>query len=261
MPFDHASGAIRGARAHQEDACTFAVAPDGGEGLLLAVLADGMGGHVGGARASDTACRAFVAACMAERGHGVGDGECVHGALLREALAASNRALGEETARDRSLEGMGCTMLAALFAPDGLRWISVGDSPLYLFRDGALLRLNEDHSLAPLLDQMVAQGEMRPEEALAHPQRHALRSALTGGEIELVDLHDAPLALGPEDWVIVASDGIHTLDDDAIAARIAASAGGGAEAVVAALLAGVEEMCAPYQDNTTVMAVRPQPAG
>ncbi len=61
-----------------------------------------------------------------------------------------------------------------------MEWISVGDSPLFLFREGTLHRLNADHSLSPLIDARADRGEITREEAENHPDRHTLQAALLG---------------------------------------------------------------------------------
>ena len=157
------------------------------------------------------------------------------------------------------LSGMGSTIVAAVFANDGVEWVSVGDSPLLLFRRGELALLNEDHSLAPELDRMVAAGRMTEEEARSDPRRHMLRSAVTGEDLDLVDVSRRPLTLEAGDYVILASDGLHTLDHMEVQRIVAAYAKDGAEAVASALIRAVESIRDPHQDNTTVMAVRPLP--
>ena len=117
---------------------------------------------------------------------------------------------------------MGCTLVGVVVDPVGLRWVSVGDSRLFLFRKGELYQLNEDHSLAPMLDQLVEQGEMTREQALNHPRRHHLRSALTGEPIELIDLARERVGLHADDCIILASDGLDTLEPDEIADLIEA---------------------------------------
>ena len=258
--FDYAARAIQGARDNQEDACQFAkvdgaaTLPLGRHGVrrtgtLLAVLADGMGGHAGGAEASHAACAGFVAAY-----------ESSDGALssrLAGALDTSNRAISDALQRDRSLAGMGCTLIGAAFTPGGLSWVSVGDSPLLLFRDDRLYQLNEDHSLAPVLDGLAARGEMTADEAGNHPRRHFLRAALTGGNIELVDLSSALLPLRDGDLVLLASDGIEVLSHGELADLLAANARERPEALADTILAAIEAKRHPTQDNATVMAVRP----
>jgi serine/threonine protein phosphatase PrpC len=249
--------ASQGARKSQEDAAALWPGPAMAlpafehdapeEGRLVAVLADGMGGHVGGALASRTVCAQFLTtfasqpAAVTER--------------LEAAMWASNRAISQIVAANRSLDGMGSTLVGATFGPEGLEWVSVGDSPLYLWRSSEVALVNEDHSLAPLLDQLAAAGKITESEALADPRRHMLRSAITGSEIELIDLPVRPLELLPGDCVIIASDGIHTLDAGEISRIVAAYRADGADAIAAALVRAVENLRDPHQDNVTVIAV------
>lgn len=253
--YAHSSGSIVGAREHQEDAHAFAFVharktrPGTTSGELLAVLADGMGGHVAGAHASRTVCRSFP------RSYEEASGEPAE--RLMQALVDSNRSLKEEVSRQSGLEGMGCTVVAAVLGTRGIRWVSVGDSLLYLFRDRRLYQLNENHSLAPVLDLMVESGEIEAEAAHNHPYRHFLRSALTGNVIEHIDLHGEVLALEPDDWIVLASDGLETLTPAEIADLLQGLSGATPNVVVNALIGAVAARNDPGQDNTTVMAVQP----
>lgn len=252
--FSYAHLATKGARPAQEDSCAFAASSEAGEPRqLLAVLADGMGGHVAGALASNVVCRRFLEAYTSSAG--------APRLRLAGALDASNRALAEAVLRDRSLVGMGSTLIGAAFEVHEreavVSWVSVGDSPLFLFRQSRLYQLNENHSLAPLLDQLVAAGEMTADEAASHPRRHYLRSALTGSGIELVDLSDSTLALAPGDWIIAASDGLETLPHAEIADILAFNCEASPATIAEALIASVEAAAEPNQDNATVMAIRP----
>ncbi|MEO0620248.1 MAG: protein phosphatase 2C domain-containing protein [Pseudomonadota bacterium] len=257
--YAHASEAIIGARTHQEDHCMFAFAQGGpgnartgerGTGELLAVLADGMGGHVAGETASQMVCARFAEVYAVER--------TVPDARLRAALDACNVSLATAIAEDDTLDGMGCTLVGAVFGERGMRWVSVGDSHLYLFRGRSLYLLNEDHSMAPVIDDMATRGLINNAEAQSHPQRHMLRSALTGGEIDLVDVGAKLLRLQPDDVVIIASDGIETLNHATIASVVAGQEDGDPAAIVGALVDAVEAAGDPMQDNTTVMAIQPK---
>lgn len=249
MPYRHATCTTRGARPYQEDAVAV-WSPDTGSATnaLLAVLADGMGGHAGGALASRTVCDAFVArySCV---------GEDTVRARLVVALEAANDAIAGKVDAEPDLDGMGSTVIGAFFGSDGLEWISVGDSPMYLLRRGELAMLNEDHSLAPALDQLAASGKITVEEARNNPRRHMLRSAVTGEDIDLIDVSQRPLVLQAGDWVVLASDGIHTLEGDEIARVVAGYASEGPAAVAHALIRNVEAARDAYQDNTTVLVV------
>jgi protein phosphatase len=241
--FEHATRAAQGARSYQEDAAVVL----GDKGALTAVLADGMGGHAGGAVASELASNAFVHAFSTSGA----DDERVR---LARSLEFANAAIAARAAASPSLEGMGCTLIGAAFLPQRLEWISVGDSPLYLVRRGAIARLNADHSLAPEIDRLAEMGRIGWDAAKADSRRHILRSALTGAEIELIDRPSAPLVLEPGDAVVLASDGIHTLAEAEIGRLVAGARDveGAAEALLAAVAAAGD----PHQDNTTVVVVR-----
>jgi protein phosphatase len=258
LPFEHAVAATRGARDYQEDAAAFR--PDGGEGVVLssegpaydaggfAVLADGMGGHAGGALASRTVCEEFLVAVAKHSGSSVD--------RLIAALKAANKAVAGKIEENPLLAGMGSTLIGAAFGPSGIEWVSVGDSPLFLFRRGEVALLNEDHSLAPELDRMVAEGKLTEIEARRDPRRHMLRSAVTGEDIDLLDVSQRPLALEAGDYVVLASDGVATLDQNEIARVIQGYAKDGAAAVAKAIIRAVEAVREPYQDNATVLVVR-----
>jgi serine/threonine protein phosphatase PrpC len=251
VAFEYASRASQGARSYQEDA---AIVRAGGAGqgphpqALTAVLADGMGGHAGGALASSTACKVFLDAYLASAGD--------VSARLDDALKRANAAIGECVEENPALDGMGCTLIGTVFGPAGVEWVSVGDSPLFLLRHGEIVLLNEDHSLAPEIDKLAAAGRMTWEDAKADPRRHFLRSALTGADMDLIDRSHRPLALEPGDVVILSSDGIHTLSEPDILRVVAETVARGPEAVADALLAAVEAGGDIYQDNTTVVVVR-----
>ena len=268
MLFDYSDLDDLGSREQQEDHRRFLPLSDakptrgrkpGDPQSLLAVLADGMGGHAGGYHASHIACGAFQDAFLkGDRAAGRAPRSSEdYRKWLREGLVASNREIASRVQQNGDLQGMGCTLVGARFGARGLLWISVGDSPLYLVRRGEVKQLNEDHSLGSYLDAAVARGEMSRDEASKHPQRNALRSAVTGAKIDHYDSRQDFLALQPGDLVILASDGIKTLSVPEIGEVVSRSAKLGARAVAESLVGAVKAKALPHQDNTTVMVVRP----
>jgi serine/threonine protein phosphatase PrpC len=252
---DFAGRQYLGKRSEQEDAYAFSEIPGsaGAPGGLLIVLADGMGGHSAGHEASELAVRAFVAAF-----HGKGSGLPTR---LSAALNAANRAISEAIkASPENLEGMGTTLVAAAAMPGGLAWISVGDSPLYLRRGGLLERINDDHSFRPILREMVEKGEITQEQAVHSSLRNRLRAALTGEEIALVSASVKPLPLIEGDLILVASDGLQTLSDEAIAKGIEEARDADAVEIAAGLLQAVLNEARPKQDNATVAILKPPAA-
>lgn len=258
LTYDHAFRASQGARPYQEDSA--AVWPGDGpltrslaaippaDTRVLAVLADGMGGHVGGAMASNLVCSTLLET-YAKASDAVPR-------RLALSLDEANLAIRREGQAKPQLMGMGATAVAVAFCVDGAHWISVGDSPLYLYRNGELTRVNEDHSLAPLLDRLVAEGKMDAEDAKNDHRRHYLRSAVTGEEIELIDASEKPLAVEAGDILLLASDGILTLVDDDIRRTLQEQAAQPAAAIAERLVHDVDAANEPHQDNTTVIVVK-----
>ncbi|MGE3065547.1 MAG: PP2C family serine/threonine-protein phosphatase [Hyphomicrobiaceae bacterium] len=252
MAFEHARRASKGARNYQEDAAEVAAGAGRDSdpaNALVAVLADGMGGHAGGALASATACAAFLEAYAAACADDTRE-------RLESGLMQANRAIADKIREQPALAGMGSTLVGVTFRPEGVEWVSVGDSPLFLVRRREIALLNEDHSLAPEIDKLAAAGKITWAEARNNPRRHYLRSAVTGDELDMIDRSRRPLPLEAGDVVIVASDGIQTLETRDIERIVSTSADEGAAAIADALLAAIADADDPYQDNTTIIAVR-----
>jgi serine/threonine protein phosphatase PrpC len=226
-------GQHQGERLYQEDSWAFR--PLTGD-AVLAVLADGMGGHVGGATASHLAVDGFVSAIESGRS-------------LAEALDAANEAIRAAIARESKLEGMGATLVGVIVQGADVRWISVGDSPLFLISNGRLERLNADHSMVPKIEALAARGIITAEEAAEHPDRHTLREAVMGLPLSLIDQGQRTLA--PGDRLLICSDGILTLEEAAIARDSAKP--------VQELIDAVLAMHAPRQDNVTIIKLERQP--
>jgi serine/threonine protein phosphatase PrpC len=220
-------GQHQGARPYQEDSWALRTL---GDGSLLAVVADGMGGHAGGAVASKVAVEAFVHAI--EQGGSLPDG-----------LQEANDAVGRTAASKAELAGMGATLVAVQVRGDEVRWISVGDSPFFLVASGRIERLNADHSMAPQIDALVRRGMLTADEAEHHPGRHTLREAVMGQPLSLID--KGSRTLGPDVKLLLCSDGVQSLSE----AEIAASAIKPVDGVIKAVLDAAKE----HQDNITVI--------
>ena len=116
---------------------------------------------------------------------------------------------------------VGSTLVAAAFAPSGLYWMSVGDSALYLCRDGALTQLNHPHTLGAKLAELVKRGVMSPEDAAIDPDRDALTSYVGAGGIAQIDSPSEGVAVTAGDIVILCSDGLYRALSHEEIARIA----------------------------------------
>ncbi|MGE3915170.1 MAG: PP2C family serine/threonine-protein phosphatase [Hyphomicrobiaceae bacterium] len=246
MRLDLATADYIGARAEQQDLAAAAPLPGGG---ALLVLADGLGGHHGGAEAARLVVDTFRDAAATGR---FGEGGSPQSAL-REAMDKANARILEALDPGHGHRGMASTLVGAVLASGGLGWISVGDSHLYLWRDGRLVKLNEDHSQAGL---MVRSGQWNADDPEVLAVRSVLVSALTGRSVELVDLPPKRLAIREGDIVVLASDGLNTLEDAEIAEIVGNHRMEGATRVSIALLEAVRARRVERQDNATVVVAR-----
>lgn len=204
------------------------------EPVVIAV-ADGMGGAVAGEVASRVAIEAAV---FQEPTDDLTPGDRVRN---------GNAAVVEAVAGDYELSGMGTTLTLGLFLPTGtVRIAHIGDSRLYLYRDGELRQLTTDHTLVA---ELVAMGQITPEQAETHPRRHLVTRVIG---TPVVDVDEFDVELEPKDRLVFCSDGLNSmLRDTEIAAELAAASSPSEAAwslVEAANAAG-------GTDNTTVAVV------
>jgi serine/threonine protein phosphatase PrpC len=143
-------------------------------GSRLIAVADGMGGHAAGEVASST-----VIGLLAHLDDDV-PGPDLPGAMSH-AMREANAQLRDMTTRDVALDGMGTTVTALLSSGPRLGVLHVGDSRAYLLRDNEMIQITHDHTL---VQDLVDQGRITPEQASSHPQRSLLMRALDGREVE-----------------------------------------------------------------------------
>lgn len=220
-------------RDNNEDAVFPSASGDASDGALL-IVADGMGGHVAGEVASRLAINAAASSDLdpADR------------------VAAGNRAIREEVARDPGLEGMGTTMTLLSIENDIATFGHVGDSRAYLLRDDELAQLTEDHTVAA---EYVAMGQLSPQEAASHPQRHMLTRTL--GLTRFVNIDEFKLDLVAGDRLLICSDGLTEMVQDAAIAEMLAD--GSPDEVAWRLVESANT--AGGVDNITVIVVEARP--
>lgn len=191
-----------GARGNQEDA--FGVSDTDDEAVeergILLILSDGMGGMCDGEKASTVT----VVACLNYfETHEMSDEpwEDLQD-MVYEANGQVQEALG-------SSAGVGGATLAAAWIRD-LRayWISVGDSRLYLYREGELYQMNQEHNYGARLDSMAENGEITRRQAAEDPRRKALTSYIGMDEVEEADWNEEELVLQKGDYLLLMSDGV-----------------------------------------------------
>lgn len=197
-----------GSRKLQEDSvfCNMidSTCPDNNNNkLLLSVVADGMGGHIGGEVASCLAVDCFIR-YITDTTDSMGP------TVLENALFAANRCLQDFVNSNTKYQGMGTTLLASCVAGNHLFYISVGDSLLYLLRNNEIRLLNDLHSCAEVYsDQAINNGlpAINTEQALSH----VLTSCLNGSDIAKTDRNETPFILQSGDQIILSTDGINSL--------------------------------------------------
>lgn len=253
LRYDVASALSLGQRDAQEDAvlADFPMGQDVG----FCVLADGMGGHASG----DIASKIVVTEVFSELKLQSGDADGLErniAGILTEAAQAANTCVKLHSDENPDSFGMGATLVAPVLVRDRLYWISVGDSPLYLFRDGRLTRLNEDHSLGSQIDRLVARGLMPADKGADHPDRHCLTSVLIGSAIPRIDCPSRPFSLRHGDIIVVASDGLHFLDACEIEALIRDMADRPSAEITASLIRALDALADPEQDNVSICVIK-----
>ena len=247
LNFELSGAQIDGAREYQEDAFLITNLTDkNGNPAALIIVADGMGGHAAGNVASNMAVQAFNK--FVSSNYPSDDLPDV----LQEAVLRANKAIKDTVAETPALQGMGCTMVAGILEAGKIYWASVGDSHLYVVRGSELMKKNADHSYGGFLARMKAAGTpMEPEPGLAP---NMLMSAITGDDINEIDVPTEPFALLPGDRVLLCSDGMDTLSDGKIIQYSAWS--DSPKECGDALLQAVTDAKKPKQDNTTVVVVK-----
>jgi PPM family protein phosphatase len=201
----------------------------------LFAVADGMGGHRGGEVASHTAIEALRAS--------MANGTPLHDAITRANTAVLTRAAGDD-----ELTGMGTTMTAVV-AVGGRQLLvgHVGDSRAYLLHDGTLHRATDDHSL---VEELVREGRLTPEQAEAHPQRAIVTRALGVDRDVDVDLYTLDVETG--DRVVLCSDGLTTMVRERDIERLA-RAEQDPQRLAEALVSAAND--AGGEDNITVVVI------
>jgi protein phosphatase len=208
------------------------------EPALIAV-ADGMGGAVAGEVASRIAIEAAVA-------------EPADAAIEpADRIRAANQAVLDAVGEDYTLSGMGTTLTLGLFLPPGLLRVGhIGDSRLYLFRNGTLEQITSDHTLVA---ELVAMGQITAEQAETHPRRNLVTRVIG---TETISVDEIEMDLEPGDRILFCSDGLTSMLRDAEVAEILSNSQAPSDAAWSLVEAA---NAAGGADNTTVAVVDVSP--
>ena len=247
---DVATALHSGARPYQEDCiiADFSIGQNSG----FAVLADGMGAHASGDLASKLIVGRVFGLLKAQIDALETDHSAVQEALLT-CVEQANGAIRDHVRNAPDDRCMGATLVVLLLLQGNLYWASVGDSPLYVARSGELIRLNEDHSMAPRIKAMVAAGQLSAEKAAMHPDRNALTSAIFGAQVARVDCPATPFEMQDGDTIILSSDGLQSLRDEEILKTVRRHGQRSSHQLTEALLEAALDLRRPEQDNISVI--------
>ena len=226
------------------------------ETLGLFVVADGMGGHAAGEVASRMSVESI--ASFIRRSHedteyswpyGIDPHLSLNANRLRTAIHIANRRVYRVAEAHDDYTGMGTTVVAVL-AYDGHTVVGhIGDSRLYLYSNGTLTQVTQDDSWAATVLGLPA---LADQPAMAqHPMRNVLTNVL--GAREETDVHLQECRLTAGDSVLLCSDGLHSVVDDATIASILEAHGGGSEAAAALVQAALDH---GSRDNITALVAR-----
>ena len=227
-----------GKRAENED---LARIPRGNEAVPLIAVSDGMGGHAAGA----TAAKLVILGLEEELPH-LYDDDPIR--FLKRAISRVNLDVYRTAEDDASLRGMGATLVCALLYSNRFIAANVGDSRIYHFDGEQLTQVSRDHTLVQLL---VDDGEITPEEARVHPRRNIITRAMGTGVRTDIDIFDRTWR--EDDILLLCSDGLSgVLTQDGMRDILAAAPD--LEQAANALIQAALDACA--SDNITVVLAR-----
>jgi protein phosphatase len=208
------------------------------------VVADGMGGHAAGEVASEMAVQIVSRHLLAV--HSVIDADTPQ--ILAQALRDANRAIYERMLAEVDKQGMGTTASVLVISDNQFLIGQIGDSRIYLLRDGALKQITKDHSY---VQEQVDAGLLTPEQARYHPYSNVITRCVGANETVEADLYTGEMK--PGDVFLVASDGLTGMvDDRRLQAMLLARSGPGR--IVDALIA--EANGRGGLDNITAIVVQ-----
>ncbi|TDI13585.1 MAG: Stp1/IreP family PP2C-type Ser/Thr phosphatase [Acidobacteria bacterium] len=223
----------------------------------LFAVADGMGGHAAGEVASRIAIQSIVEFVQLTSQNLDTTWPCEYdtklstdGNLLRTAIWLSNQKICEAVKETAAYKDMGTTVVAVLVSKDMKATVAhVGDSRAYLLRDGEIRQITSDHSW---VNEQCKQGFLTPEDAKRHPFRNVVTRALGSRRDVMVDLAEEQLQ--PGDRVLLCSDGLNSMLDDAAILDAAGNAGDDLEQACRDLIAAANDRGG--DDNITVVLVQ-----
>lgn len=173
---------------------------------LLAIVADGMGGHKAGEIASEMAVT-FLKEEWQKTTEDLTPSEAEQ--WLQQTITAANEKLYQYSKEKQEYSGMGTTLVAVICTEMNVTFAHIGDSRIYLLNESGFSLLTEDHSL---VNELLKNGQITKEEAVHHPRKHILLRALGTEPSVTIDIRS--LDWEEEDSLLLCSDGLSNKVDD-----------------------------------------------
>lgn len=214
------------------------------------IVADGMGGHPAGDIAAQTAV-AMATQRAWERTVWLREHPSAAAEFVADLVTSANRRIHELILAKPALKGMGTTFVALAITPASTpiaHTAHLGDSRAYLYREGRLTQLTRDHTL---VEKWVQQGRIDAATALTHPERHVLTKGLGMGVDMKPELTSTPVT--PHDLIMLCSDGLTKMLEDATIASILSRANGDPNRACHDLIE--QALSRGGEDNVTVIVV------
>lgn len=237
---------IMGTRKSQQDSVSTLNAHD----MTLAVVCDGMGGMEGGELASQLAIRILSQDFVANTQGDIPGFYQQAAEHMDEAVYGLVRETGEPMQA-------GTTVVSTIIQGRQLYWLSVGDSRIYILRDGEFIQVNRDHNYRMRLDEQLEQGFITDEEYLEKMgQGEALISYIGMGNVSLMDINPMPFLLEDGDVILLCSDGLYKRLLDEEIQEIIEQALPDVDEAATDLTRIVMEKTIGSQDNTSVILIQ-----
>lgn len=213
------------------------------------ILADGMGGHLGGSIASQIVVDSTKAS-LSEETH-------FNPSILEHLASSSNEDLRRFLDLNPDCEGMGTTLTVLFIHENRIYWVSVGDSPLFsISADFEITRLNADHSMKPIIEEMRNAGlEDSDDSSDLKSKGFMLRSAIQGKEIQLVDVAIEGVSTANIRYLVLCSDGIETLTQEQIASTLQEMECKNLNEIAISLVDKIDATGRNSQDNVTAIII------
>jgi protein phosphatase len=244
-----------GKREEQQDAYAFAqVNPEGAESqpVTIVVLADGMGGTIGGREAAVAAIDASLSSLQTQLAQRIAPDQALYEAVqqAQRAVERVNDTLAEQTGE--ADPGAGSTICAVIVCETEMHWISLGDSRIYYGQSGSLQPLTVDDNYGMELDEQARQGLITAEAAQTSNERHMLTGYLGSPEFANRGLQTYSLPIQTGDRIFLCSDGVYgSLNELELHMAVQQQPQAAADQLVEQVLSKDRQ----YQDNMTAVIV------